>query len=79
MRQYLGVHLTNTGTYKRAQDNLCTKGSRARFKLKFLMANTGLPKKILKLFDQIFKPVALYGCEIWRTENIMFCWYIVNV
>ncbi len=35
------------------------------------MTNTGLPpKSILKLFDQLVKPIALYGSEIWGMESV---------
>ena len=44
---------------------------RALFKLKGLLHGTGMrPNTCLKLFDQLIKPICLYGSEIWGVE---FC------
>ena len=48
---------------------LSNKAMRAFFKLKRLMFGAGItPSTSLKLFDQLIKPICLYGSEIWGTE-----------
>ena len=42
------------------------KTAKAMFKLRCLLTDTGIePKTAIKLFDQLIKPIALYGSEIW--------------
>jgi hypothetical protein len=47
------------------------KGMKALFKLKGLLHDSKLnPSVCLKLFDQLIKPICLYGCEIWGPDYI---------
>ena len=42
---------------------------RALFKLKCMIGQSQLlPSQIMKLFDRLVKPIALYGAEIWLTD-----------
>ena len=70
---YLGLEITNTGSFKLAQSTLYKKAMRALFKLKGMLRGTGLsPSVILDLFDHLIKPIALYGCEIWGIDFLNF-------
>jgi hypothetical protein len=52
---------------------MCEKALKAMFKLKSLLNNTHLnPQVALKLFDQLIKPIALYGSEIWGPDTIKY-------
>ncbi len=66
---YLGIELTNTGSMKMSQANLSDKSMRALFKLKNTLAGSDIKAPAaLKLFDQLIKPIALYGGEIWGAD-----------
>ncbi len=68
---YLGIEVSNSFSFKAIQQNLHKKAMRALFKLKTLVRGTCLlPKVIIKLFDQLIKPIALYGSEIWGIDSI---------
>ena len=44
---------------------------KALFKLKQLLYDSNLkPDTSLKLFDQLIKPICLYGAEIWGVDSI---------
>ena len=68
---YLGLEITDTFSFTCAQKSLTDKAMRALFKLKGLLHGSGLqPSASLRLFDQLIKPICLYGSEIWGAE---FC------
>ena len=68
---YLGVDISNTGSFLNATDSLYKKGLRALYSIYSTLdvrsdvANTRL---FLKLFDALVQPVVLYGCEIWGSH-----------
>jgi len=66
---YLGIEISNSGSFKTAQKALSDKASRALFKLKSLLHSSNLkPSVCMKLFDQLIKPICLYGSELWGTD-----------
>jgi hypothetical protein len=68
---YLGIEISNNGNFTMAQKSLNSKALRALFKLKRLIYGTNLkPSVCLKLFDQLIKPICLYGSEIWGPTNL---------
>ncbi len=68
---YLGVEISDNGSFKGAQQALYKKALRALFKLKGMVGGANLlPQVTLRLFDQLIKPIALYGSEIWGHETI---------
>ena len=66
--RYLGVEITNMGSFSKASDVLYKKALRSLFSIYSSLdvrsdeKNTRL---FMKLFDSLVKPVLLYGCEIW--------------
>jgi len=68
---YLGIEMSNNGNFAMAQKSLNNKALRALFKLKKLTFGTKLkPFVLMKLFDQLIKPICLYGSEIWGPMNL---------
>lgn len=68
---YLGIEISNTGNFNSAQKSLKNKAQRALFKLKKLLYGSNLKPYVgLKLFDQLIKPICLYGSEIWGPKCI---------
>ena len=66
---YLGIDISNSCALKHAQKALFDKAMRALFKLKGLLHGSGMnPLTSLKLFDQLVKPIALYGSELWGAD-----------
>ena len=76
---YLGIEISNTGSFHKATDLLYKKSLRALFSLySSLNIHSDEPnvKLFLKLFDSLIKPVLLYGCEVWgsnisKTNNLV--------
>ena len=66
--RYLGVEITNTGSFSKASDVLYKKALKSLFSIYSSLdvrsdeKNTSL---FIKLFDALVKPVLLYGCETW--------------
>ncbi len=70
---YLGIELANNGSFSLAQKKLNEKAMRALFKLRSMISGTDLDAHTsLKLFDQVVKPVALYGSEIWGVNCLNY-------
>ncbi len=66
---YLGVELSKSGSSKLADQALHKRAMRAWFKMKKLISGAGLmPRTILKMLDQLVKPIAIYGAEIWGVD-----------
>ncbi len=66
---YLGVEISKSGSAKQAQHALYKKALRAWFKLRQLVIGSDLPPQtIINMFDQLVKPVALYGAEVWGAD-----------
>ena len=68
---YLGFELTSNFSYKVMESSLMEKARKATFKLRSLLYDSYLkPKLCLQLFDQLIKPICLYGSEIWG-QNVI--------
>ena len=68
---YLGIEMSNTGSFYKATDALYNKSLRALFSLYSALSihsDQTNSKLYLKLFDSLIKPILLYGCEIWGTH-----------
>ena len=70
---YLGIEISNTGSFTKATDILYKKALRALFSvyatIDIRSDETNAPL-FLKLFDSLVKPVLLYGSEIWGSHTI---------
>ena len=63
---YLGVTISNTGTYAVCKKDLTEKARKSMNRLKGLLWGTGIKKSVaLKMFDQLVLPITTYGSEIW--------------
>jgi len=85
---YLGLIFNYNAKFNVAKKFLYQKGSRAMFALLKKIRKLALPMDIaLKLFNNLVKPVILYGAEVWGCENydifeklqLRFCKYILSV
>jgi len=67
---YLGVDITPSGSFNRANKQLRTKALRASFKLKSLLSTNHNPSTplALELFNSLVKPILLYCSEILSTN-----------
>ena len=68
---YLGIEMSNTGSFYKATDALYNKSLRALFSLYSALSihtDQTNSKLYLKLFDALIKPILLYGCEVWGTH-----------
>ena len=69
--KYLGIELSSTGSMKNTRGNIRDRALKAIFALKSRLNHTDIsPKLHCKLFDQIIKPISVYGSEIWGTTLI---------
>ena len=68
---FLGNTLNYRGNFKRATQELTTKGLKVLFYLKSCFSNFhSMPVTLsCKLFDTLIRPVLLYNSEIWFMEN----------
>ena len=80
---YLGIEMSANGSFKRGIHRLYNKASKAYFALRndFNFYNGTSPKTIMRLFDIMIQPIALYcseiwGCYIWtkQTEQSVIHW-----
>ena len=65
---YLGVEMSNTGSFVKATDILYKKALKSLFSIYSTLNVRSDEQNIrlfLKLFDSLVKPVLLYGCDIW--------------
>ena len=68
---YLGIEMSNTGSFHRATDALYNKSLRALFSLYSALSihsNEPNTKLYLKLFDSLIKPILLYGADVWGPQ-----------
>ena len=64
--QYLGIKINRSGSFIPTIKDLSDKACRAYFAMSNSFSNMNLnPKLVLKLFDSLIKPIALYGSEVW--------------
>ena len=64
--KYLGVEISANGRFLLAEKNLSLKASRALFSIKQSIFDSSIkPSAVLRIFDSLVKPIALYGSEIW--------------
>ena len=67
---YLGVRFSSSGSFSEAIRDLCGKSQKAIFKLKRCLGSVNVkPYMQLKMFDQLIKPIATYGAEIWGLRS----------
>ena len=85
---YLGVVLSNGGSFIQATKTLADKGLKAMHNLLETIKETKMPVNIMfHLFDSLVASVLSYGCEIWGFSNAQciervhrkFCKRILNV
>ena len=65
---YLGIEISNTGSFSKALDTLYKKSLRALYSVYAslnIYSDGNSMSLFLKLFDSLVKPVLLYGSEIW--------------
>lgn len=68
---YLGFDISWNGSLKKAEKHLSDKAQKAIFKLRSLIFGSNMkPSTSLQLFDQLIKPICLYGSEIWITDTL---------
>ena len=68
---YLGVDISNTGSFLNATNSLYKKGLRALYSIYSTLdvrSDVANVRLFLKLFDALVQPVFLYGCEIWGSH-----------
>lgn len=65
--KYLGVNVSANGKFLAAEKQLSLKASRALFSIKQGIFNTDniTPSAVLRIFDALVKPIALYNSEVW--------------
>jgi hypothetical protein len=69
--KYLGVEFCASGSMSLAKTNIHDRARKALFKLKSCIRDSAIPPSLaLKLFDQLIKPICLYGSEIWGADNL---------
>lgn len=69
--RYLGVLLSNNGSFLNARKSIYDKANKAMHLLYMRINNLDLPLDLqLKLFDSTILPIITYGCEIWGFENL---------
>ena len=57
--------IVSYGSFTNAERNMTAKASKALFKRRSLLNDTHIsPTIALTLFDQLIKPIALYGSEL---------------
>ena len=68
---YLGVDISNTGSFLGATNSLYKKGLRALYSIYSTLdvrSDVANVRLFLNLFDSLVQPVLLYGCEIWGSH-----------
>ncbi|XP_067660315.1 uncharacterized protein [Haliotis asinina] len=85
---YLGVLFTGNGRFVKAIKRISVQANKAMFTIFKIIRQLDMPIDCqLKLFDNLVKPILLYGAEVWGFENVAmiervhlkFCKYILNV
>ena len=69
--KYLGVLLSNNGSFLNARKCIFEKANKAMHLLYKRINNLNLPLDLqLKLFNNTILPIITYSCEIWGYENV---------
>jgi exonuclease III len=64
--KYLGIVLTANGNFNVAQSQLAKKATKALYGLRGSLFHDNVdPNIMLRLFDSMIKPIALYTSEVW--------------
>ena len=71
---YLGIQLNSNGTFDKAMTNSKNKALRALFKINNVVKPNKIhnPSTLLKLFDSMVKPIALYACQVWCQDLLKY-------
>ncbi len=69
---YLGIKISNSGSFTKAIKALHNSALRAYFSIKSICYQNAYckPRTMVKLFDSMVKPILLYGSEIWGAFDI---------
>ena len=68
---YLGIQISLNGSFKGAIDELRKKSLRSFFSLKRTLVKAAVTTStLLRLFDSLVKPVAMYGCQVWLPSTL---------
>ena len=62
---YLGVDISSSGKFSLTDKNLSLKASRALFSVKQSIFNNSIKPSMLRIFNALVKPIALYNTEVW--------------
>ena len=73
--------MTSSGRYAYAREILSKKATKIVFTIKRLLSNidSSAVETRKELFDALFKPELLYGCEIWRPELLFIRHILIKV
>ena len=66
--------MISSGRYTCAKEILSKKATKIVFTIKRLLSNidSSAVETRYKLFNALFKPVLIYGCEIWGPELLSY-------
>jgi hypothetical protein len=69
--KYLGIVINSSGTLNAAKQNMQDRELNALYKLNSCIRDADIhPKLGVKLFDQLIKPICLYGSDILGWDNL---------
>ena len=69
--KYLGIYFCKNNSFVTTKTYIADQGTRAAYNLLAKTRNMHLPIDLqLELFDNLVKPILLYGCELWGSGNI---------
>ena len=87
--KYLGVILSDNGSFKLAISTLANQANKALFSLMRTVSNLAFPSPslICTLFDSLVRPIAEYGSEVWgysQADDLeilhrKFCKFVLGV
>ena len=68
--KYLGLVITSNGAFRQAINTLCKQASKSLWPLYGMFGSYGIDniQSKLLLFDNLVKPIILYGSEVWHTD-----------
>ena len=78
--KYLGIYLSNKGSFKLALDDLLVKAKKAYAAMyqSLNIYNGAKPKIILKAVDTMVFPILMYGCEVWAPYIYKHSWKVYS-